>query len=106
MPRRPEYPESGLTGPADTSDPNVRVSSTAAAPSETDLRRGTAIAATAIVPPPPPPPLALVGEPRIESYELLAPGGTVVEVTRDLDSDQLAYHWTARVEREPWQQRG
>ena len=104
MPRRPEYPESGLTGPADTSDPSVRVSSTAPTPSETDLRRGTAIAATAIVPPPPP--LALVGEPRIERYELVAPGGTVVEVTRDLDSDQLAYNWTDRVEREPWQQRG
>ncbi len=105
MPRRPEYPESGLTGPADTSDPSVRVSSTAPTPSETDLRRGTAIAATAIVPPTPPP-LALVGEPRIESYELIAPGGLIVEVVRDLDSDQLSYNWTDRTVFEPWQQRG
>jgi len=46
--------------------------------------------------PAPPGPLQLASEPRTESYELVAPGGTVVEVTHNIDTGQRSYHWTSR----------
>jgi len=42
------------------------------------------------------PPLRLIGEPRIERYELAAPDGTVVEVTHNIDTGEASYLWTDR----------
>lgn len=91
----PVYPSPGVTGPADTDDPDVRVSSVPAAPSATDLRSGTTAAVAVVLPLAPP--LQLVSDPRIETYEIVAPGGTVVEVTRNIDTGAaLGYVWTDR----------
>ncbi len=82
-----------LHGPADTDDPAVRVSTTS--PDNSDLRSGTKPAAV-VVDPLAVPPLRLIGEPRIETYEQIAPDGTVVEVTHNLDTGEASYHWTDR----------
>jgi hypothetical protein len=38
-------------------------------------------------------PLQLATDPRVETFLLTAPGGTVVEVTHDLGTGRRAYHW-------------
>jgi hypothetical protein len=96
----PEYPKPGLVGPADTDDPTVRVSSTNPAPTEQDRRTGRTPAAVA-VDPPRPAPLRLAGEHRTETYELLAPGNVVVDVTHNLDTGATEYVWTDRTELAP-----
>lgn len=93
----PPYPKPGLVGPADTDNPDVRVSSAPPTPTGRDLHTGTTITAVALPDRPAPPgPLQLASEPRTESYELVAPGGTVVEVTHNIDIGQRSYHWTDR----------
>lgn len=94
----PAYPAPGVTGPVDTADATVRVSSASPAPTDHDRRTGRTPAVVPVDRPdpvPPPPLLRLTGE-RIEHYELLAPGGVVVEVTNNLDTGETQYRWTDR----------
>jgi hypothetical protein len=94
-----DYPQRGLIGPADTTDATVRVSSTPPAPSDTDLRTGRVQAATAVGhhrDPAAPAPLRLATEPRTETYEVEAPGGTIVKITRNIDTGQHSIEWTDR----------
>ena len=86
-------PAKVLHGPGDTDDPAVRVSTTS--PDDSDLRSGVKPAAV-VVDPSAVPPLRLIGEPRIERYELAAPDGTVVEVTHNIDTGEASYLWTDR----------
>ncbi len=90
-----EYPTPGLTGPADTDDPTIRVSSTPPAYSEHDQLTGTSTAA-APAEHDVPEVLRLADEPRIDTHELVAPTGTIVEVTHNLDTGQRDYQWTDR----------
>jgi hypothetical protein len=93
----PDYPTPGLTGPADTDDPDVRVSSSNPNPTEQDRRTGRTPAAV-VVDRPQAAPLRLAAEHRTETYELLAPGGVVVAVTHNLDTGATEYVWTDRTE--------
>ena len=83
--------------PADTIDPTVEVSTITPRPSGSDLTTGTTPGATesarlpAFVEP-----LHLADEPRIEQYELAAPDGTIVEVTKNIDTGQMDHRWTTR----------
>lgn len=93
-PADPEYPKAGLTGPADTDDPGVRVTTAQPQPSDYDRRRGATPAAAAVGHhEPPTPPLRLTSEPRIETYDLQAPGGTPVAVTHNIDTGEATYDW-------------
>jgi hypothetical protein len=98
--KRTAYPTAGLTGPADTDDPDVRVSSSSPNPTDQDRRTGRTPAAVAMDPPQPVP-LRLAGEHRTETYELLAPGNVVVAVTHNLDTGATEYVWTDRTELAP-----
>jgi hypothetical protein len=92
-------PRTKLTGPADTDSPDEHVTSGRTTPTENHLRGGQAIPATVpVAPRPVAGPLQLAGEPRLETYELLAPGNVVVEVTRNIDTGEQSLVWTDRTE--------
>lgn len=95
-PTTPTYPKAGMTGPADTDDPGVRVSSTPPNPTPVDIRSGTTRGATAAGQHQPAAPLRLLGEPRIERFETVTPAGRVVEVARNLDTGHADYTLTDR----------
>jgi len=93
--RGSRYPQLDTAGSADTDDLDVGVLSAPPAASEPDPCTRTTIGA---VPRPDQPtllagPLQLATDPRVETFVLTAPGGTVVEVTHDLDTGRRAYHW-------------
>jgi hypothetical protein len=94
-----EYPQPGLIGPADTDDPTVRVTSARPTPTDTDLQTGRTSAATAIGhhrEPAAAAALRLADEPRVESFEVVAPGGSIVVVTRNIDTGAHSVEWTER----------
>jgi hypothetical protein len=88
------------TGASDTDSVDEHVTSARVAPTTDDLRGGRAIPATVPVEPrpTPAPPLVLADEPRFEEYELMAPGGVVVEVRRNLDTGEQWLSWTNRTQ--------
>jgi hypothetical protein len=91
-------PTTKRVGPADTDTPDEHVTSARVAPDTDDLRGGRAIPATIPVEPRPTqaPALVLADEPRIDQFEVLAPGNVVVEVTHNIDTGERSYVWTER----------
>ena len=78
-----------LTGPADTNDPNVRVSTVMPPKPATaaELKTGTRPGAVEVDP------IAAAERAggRVDEYDLTAPDGQVVHVRKDLDSGRVDY---------------
>ena len=87
-----------LTGPADTLDPSVRVSTARSVPTDADLQAGTVAGTVAMPAATVLPTLQLVGD-RIERYELVAPDGVICEIVRNMDTGE---HKTTRTKRRAW----
>jgi len=72
-------------GPADTTDPTEQASSVPFAPSEEALKVGTV---NAVVPGPKAEVSAPEGEARTEEYTAIAPDGSEVKVTRNIETGE------------------